>query len=247
MPETSSLPRTVPLAEYPGLEHVVPEYVPPLGIDTRRLGVMAALSCIEEFSFKTERGESTSYDTKIVGHSGGVAFGGASGVRKASRASSELQDRSDGIEERLFSACHPMVPATITIGTEALKEAVGAQARNPHEWAKHLNKAIGDGVNEAATQHLLKGAGGLEALMAAMGASTGFWSFATEQAKVTPLEAYAGSVSALMVIGLPGLLMGRRRLSRYCFSAVPVAHVDRLMAVKALTRLRPAVRPLKTS
>jgi len=253
----------VPFNEHPQLRAAVPEYMEnELALDMRRLNRLTLLGCFDpEVQFDVYSGESSNHDTKIVGHVGNTALGGATKTTRAPLSKATYDESFDQPEfdpsEDYSTSAHWPVSLTVGVNRTALDDLVSSgknrNTRDPKNWAGHLSTAIGNSVSTAAWQHLVTRTNIREIIKDAPTAGIAtWWQSLTLHTSAGTLEGLAQYAAFdLIAVHMFSILNSKRRredipLKRRCWSVLPAAHIDRAVLVSGLAKALPVVRPLKT-
>jgi hypothetical protein len=250
MSETVTLPATA----FPDLG--IPEYAQPERIlfNTQRIGRMAALGGFHgDVLISGYQGEATEYTPGVTGHGAdGSAFASMVGsVKKAPLANVDM-----GAPDPLAHIQHDLRLSVNTAELTDRLERQRANVRDPAAWASHLDRAVKEGLRDAAWQHMVRRRppdfekaisivfGGI--LMAAPLFQIG---------EVSPAQtagAFAAGYTGVLLVNNLGMMSGlleRRHVMtdvrEGCYSMVPMWHVDRAAAVSVGTRLGKFVKAAK--
>jgi hypothetical protein len=220
----------------------LPEYVDDsrIGVNMRFLQRLSRLAChSDEVHVNGYQGDTTEYTPMIVGgDSQGNAFAGVGAVKKARLGEADLTEGHP-----LISGSHDRPALNLRINVEEMMQRVQhgkARLRDPAVWANQLNAAVGEGVRQAAWNHLVRQPHYGEAGTYMIGRLFGLAAFG--------LPTWDTLATSLPVHNLSRLFMARyvdnRPLRDTCWSLTPVIHPDRAIAVSALTRTRKIVKAL---
>jgi hypothetical protein len=225
----------------------LPEFVDAdrIGLHAGRLGVLANIAGYKDHvHVSSADGDTTEYNPMIVGgDSQGNAYGAMGGVKSARLSNIEGYD--DGHRGTLHTSPHLRITLNTAEMTQRLQHTK-ANVRAPEAWAAQLNDSIGDGLREAAREHMLGHPKYPELLNAAIAGTL-------LAVQVSPESSIAApgvlATWVLMYNAMKGMssVIADAPLREVCWSAVPAVHPDRVLAVSALTRMRKLVKVLPSS
>lgn len=257
---------TVALADHPELSKTLPAYDLHGGeivLHTNRLRRLATIGCLDyDVQFTVKSGESSSYDTAIVGRDGNTALGGASGVRQA-KLSEHSMDRTgpsglghsvvEKFMEILLTNTHSgnRPSSTIAINNNAVRERAqeSGNVRSAKNWAKHINSAVTSGVLGATREHMLKRPPLGEALGGGGLGSFTISAVASHYAEGNlPLGVLPATIEGLVytsvisqVITASEIFTTDTKLHHKCWSLIPVFHADRYAIAYGMAKAFPLV------
>ncbi len=235
----------------------LPDYVQVdrIGRDAERLDRLALKGSFSSLTITSYDGETTQFKPGLNGlSSNGEATASARGTLKKadlSRASGAGSGTNKNYPETI-GRVELNVPE---IAEQVQRGGKFGALRNPVEWSDKLNRALADGVRSATRQNLyheeLFGDKysiactilGFETGTEITGLFSGNHFPVTSQA-VLAAELGWSSFTQTVSDRKAEKLIGKDTTDRQ-FSIMPGVHYDRILAVEAITRVRPLIRPLK--
>jgi len=221
----------------------LPEFVDEgrIGLHVGRLGVAANLAGFkQEVQIIGFTGDTTGHDPMVVGSdSQGTAFMGAGAVKNARLTENEFTRTN---EPRYTMHDSPFLE--IGINTAEITQRLqykNASLRDPAVWAPHLDQAVSEGLRHAAWKHMAGEANFMELI--APGGYMLASSIMDAEGFLAP-GYWPHVILAMNMIRATSGLLHRVPMRELCWSAIPVIHPDRALAVSALTRMRKIVKAL---
>jgi len=222
----------------------LPEYVDPdrIGIHTSRLGVLANLAGYKDHVHVISAdGDTTQHNPMIVGNdSQGNAFGAMGGVKPARLSNVE------GLDYDRRGTIHTSPFLQITVNTKEMTQRLQhkkANVRTPEPWAAQLNDAIGNGLRDAAWEHMIGHPKYPEIINAVW---AGMIAGVTAPEASGPLALSSVAMGICMMNSLKGVssIFANAPAREVCWSVLPIIHPDRALAVTGLTHMCKIVKAL---
>lgn len=263
--ESSQLPDKgyVPLSQLPETysdtfrwDVHLPEYAPSdkIGLNIHYLGRLARLGGFGHLRINSYTGDvtQTSIHTPSINQDGTVASTISASTTKAESWRTLIDGgKQQDIEEQFYSEW-VWKDAQISLNTREIGQRVSKRDpsyRDPHAWAYEINRALGGGIRHAAHENLLSPpsaatlvtyiggtavAFGATLLLLPMSSLHSPQDLALDLLKVTALNHLVARPLAGLIRGIP--------LTQRRWSLLPIYHVDRDIAIQALSRTIPLVK-----